>query len=83
MEPANDHRIKADPEPQSRNEATVPNGFDFRDEATRNVVGAALRATYELDAPMSDQLLRLMEQLKSRLDQQPAPGTSEESPTSI
>ena len=55
----------------------VSNGFDFRDESMRNVVGAALRTTYELEAPMPDHLRSLMEQLQQRLDK-PAPDTGAE-----
>jgi hypothetical protein len=59
----------------------VPDGFDLRDKTNRDVVGGALRTTYELDAPMPDYLQTLMEQLQQRLDDRAA-GTcsSDESP---
>jgi hypothetical protein len=50
----------------------VPDEFDLRDKTNRDVVGGALRTTYELDAPMPDYLQSLMEQLQQRLDERAA-----------
>jgi hypothetical protein len=62
-----------------RRRGNVSNGFDLRDESMRNVVGAALRTTYELEAPMPEHLQSLLDQLQRRLDK-PAPDTGTRDP---
>ena len=50
----------------------MSSGFDLRNEATRQMVGSALRTTYELDAPLPDHLRDLMSQLQQCLDDRAA-----------
>lgn len=44
------------------------NVFDLNDESIRQLVGRALRTTYELDTPLPPRLQDLMNQLQQRLE---------------
>lgn len=52
-------------------EAMAATGLNVNDQKTREAMGRALRATYELDGALPEQLAALMLQVQQRLDHAP------------